>query len=396
MSPPSHPRQVGVGFTAVLLASILLIDLALLAVREDMSMLTTYWSSVGATAGLLAVSPLRRWVVVVPLAFGLPLGACLAYAVPLGDAVLISGSHVAQAVLVAAVLTHLGRRRARVDSIPDLARLTAAAVLGGLLSVAVETQARVDQLPASTDLAVQVCSQHALSVLLLGVVVLATRDGWGERLRGAPVLLGIQTASLLAVLALVFAPVDSAPLTFAPIPILVWAAIAFDLRVVSWQLLGMAAAVTLATARGRGPFADEVVRPELVGSITMGYIAYAALITLPLAAIVSQRRVLMERVVSDEQLFRRTFTESPLGMVLMRGRAGALEITEVNTAAVQILGAPTAELEGRRFTDLVATLDHREHVFEGLLSRETDAWHGQASALGRPGSRVDLAIAAIA
>ncbi len=396
VSPPSQQRQVDVGFTGVLLASILLIDLALLSVRDDLGALTTYWSSVGASAGLLAVSPLRRWVVVVPLVLGLPLGAFLAYGVPLRDAVAICGSHVAQAMVVAAVLTHLGRRRAHVDSMPDLARLTAAAVLGGLLSVVVETQTRVDQLPASTALAVQVGSQHALSILLLGAVVLATRDGWGQRLRGKSLLIGVQAAALLTVLALVFSPTDSAPLTFAPIPILVWAAIAFDLRVVSWQLLGMATAVTLATAHGRGPFAEEVERPELVGIITLGYIACAALIALPLAAIVSQRRVLMERVVSDEQLFRRTFTESPLGMVLMRERAGALEITEVNSAAVQILGAPTVELDGRRFTDLVATLDHREHVFEALLSRESDIWHGQASVLGRPGSRVDLAIAAIA
>jgi len=396
VSPPSQQRQVGVGFTGVLLASILLIDVVLLSVRNDMGLLTTYWSSVGLGVGLLAVSSIRRWPVLVPLLFALPFLAALAFGLSAHEGALISGSHVAQAVVAAAVLTRVERRRAQLGSITDLSWLFAAAVVGGLLSVLVETRVRVDDLPATVDLAVQVGVQHALSILLLVAAVLATRDGLGHQVRGRPILLAVQTSALIVALLVVFLPTDAAALGFAPVPIVVWASIAFDLRVVTWQLLGIATMVTLTTSAGRGPFADEVMRAEHIGSISLGYIACAALITLPLALIVSQREVLLNLAVSDEQLFRRTFTESPLGMVLMREQAGGLEITEVNAAAVQILGAPTIELEGRRFTDLVATLDHREHVFEALLSRDSDIWHGQASVLGRPGSRVDLAIAAIA
>ena len=41
-----------------------------------------------------------------------------------------------------------------------------------------------------------------------------------------------------AVSVIVFAPTETPSLTFAPLPLLVWAALRFDLRMVAWELAG--------------------------------------------------------------------------------------------------------------------------------------------------------------
>ncbi|CAN5283904.1 hypothetical protein BH09ACT12_BH09ACT12_20930 [soil metagenome] len=392
-------RHLDGGSTFLVLALIAATDAGLLSARGDAVLLTTSWSGVGLAVGLLAISPLRRWPALAVALFLLCSAVGIASGVSTHVSVIVAASHVGQALVCGAVLTQLGRRRAVLETMRDLRFLGVASLLGGLVALAVETSVRSDDVRVSVEFAVQIAAQHAVSILLFGAFVLSSAPRFAHsdagRLGAVPLMVWVQTTALGAVLAVVFLPTTLAPLTFAPIPILVWGAIAFEVRVAAGQLIALSGVVVLATAYGRGPFPNGVIADDLVGTVTLGYVVCAALVTLPLAVIVSQRRILMDQVVSDEQLFRRTFTESPLGMVLMRDEAGALEVVEVNAAAAGILGVPAGSLEGRRFADLVETLDHREQVFDALLAREVDVWHGQAAVLGRPGSRVDLAIAAI-
>ena len=85
------------------------------------------------------------------------------------------------------------------------------------------------------DLA-QVFASHAASTLVIVPVALTLR---GVR-RGDRRLASWRSRrlALFAVTALVFAPDQTAALAFAPLPLLVWAALRLDVRVVAWQLLG--------------------------------------------------------------------------------------------------------------------------------------------------------------
>ena len=77
-------------------------------------------------------------------------------------------------------------------------------------------------------------------------------------------------------------PDQSLSLTFIPLPVLVWAALRFDLRTVSWELAGFSVLVTFLSARGYGPFGFDFERGELdavgMGAIIRGHagVAWAA------------------------------------------------------------------------------------------------------------------------
>jgi PAS domain S-box-containing protein len=383
----------------ILLACVVAIDTALLVQRDQELQLTTWWSSVGLGVVLLARSPLRSWPLLAAALFGLTTAVTLAFGIAPVDGLEVAASHAAQALGGALVLTAAGRREATIGSLPDLARLALASGLAAVVAAAVESTARVDEAGVTGQLAMQVAAQHALSVLVFGALLLSPAPRLARRagsaLPGLPPLLVVQSAATLAAVALIFGPTTAPPLSFVPIPLLVWGAIAFELRVAATQLLVVTGAVTLATADDRGPFTTDLVAPELVGTTTLGYLACIALVTLPLAVIVTQRRVLMQRVTYDERLFRRTFSESPLGMVMLRDDAGELRVVEVNEAASRVLGTSDDDLTGRRFADLVEPLDGTGAVLDALRDRSIDSWHGPATAAARPGSRLDLAIAAV-
>ena len=379
----------------MILATVAGIDAGLLLAHTETIPLTTWWSSVGLTVGLVALSPMRRWPLILVAAFATVAGVDAALGADSGAWLSTASSHTLQALIGAAILTRLGRRRARLDSLPDLGLLSVAALAGGIVALALETSSRPDRIVPTADVALLIGSQHVMSIVLFGALLLSPSPRLLRESSRTQVLLVAQTAALLIVLLLIFVPVEAAPLLFTAVPILVWGAIAFEVRIAVGQLFVLASAVIVSTTAGRGPFTSQSVPDDLVGTITLAYVASAALVTLPLAVIVTQRRKLTERVASDEHLFRRTFTESPLGMVMMTEDAGHLVVVETNAAALRIFAAEADEVEGRRFADLIGMTDYNEDPFGRLLSRRVDTWHGQATVLGRPGSRVDLAIAAI-
>ena len=140
-----------------------------------------------------------------------------------------------------------------------------------------------------------------------------------------------------------------------PLPFLVWAALRFDVRVVAWELAGFSLLTTALTVRGYGPFAVSTPpapsRPAQVGALSQGYLLCAALMSLPLAIAVVQRRDLLRRVSGSELLFRRNFTESLVGMLLMRREGGRLEIFDLNdTAARRPRRGPAAAARAARST----------------------------------------------
>ncbi len=386
-------------WTVGLLALIVGLDAVLLGMPDHSVLLTTWWSSVGLGVVLLAVAPLRRWPALLVVLALLSGGVLLGFDVPPRVSLTLALSHAAQALAGASILTRAGRRRAGLASLPDLGLLSLAAVASAVLGVGLELSVRPDDVRTTAQAATQIGIQHGLSVMLFGALLLSAAEGQRARRRfdllRVPALAWLQSATLAAVLAVIFFPEAAPPLTFIPIPLLVFGAIAFELRIATTQLAAVAAVVTIATANGRGPFSDGLVRPDLIGSVTLGYIACSALASLPLAVIVHQRRGLLQKSAADDDLFRRSFTESPLGMVMMQDDGGLLRLTQANAAAASIFELDPADLEGRSFGELVSTLDYRD-VFDALISGEVDTWHGRASVLTRPGSRIDLAIAAIA
>lgn len=394
-APSVRPRVRAPLSTRVLLllAAVVVVDAVVATTGSDSgsgAALGRWWSSVGLGVVLVATTPVRRWPLPAVAVLAAGLGTGLAGGQPADVALATGATHALQAVVGALVLTRGGQVPARLRTQRDLVSVLTAAVACGLLAPVVPLLSESGW--PGTGRLTEVVAQHAVSTLLLCPLALL---GHRLRLRSvAPAELALQAGSLLAVTVLVLAPAQDLPLLFVPIPLLTWAALRLGAGVVVWELLGLAVAATAATGLGSGPVGSGDLDQHAAGAVVLGYLVSVALVTLPLTVAVEQRRGLLARVSADERLFRRSFTESPLGMVLLRDVDGDLVVDELNRAAGIVLCRHRDDVVGRALADVLVARDDAPGL-AALAAGTTDSWSGAAVVVGRPGSRVELSVACL-
>lgn len=370
-----------------LLVAIAVVDLSV-ALEPGLDRdLRVWWTGVGLAVVLVALTPVRRWPATVAAVLVVTTAVRLVAGADPADALRGGAVETLQALAGALVLTQVGRRSARLLRQRDLSLLVGAALLGAGITIG---NAALAAGALDRGSALVLGASSAVSVLLLGsIVLLAPR----ARVRSDQVPeLAAQTAALAAATTLAWG--FDAPLGILPLLPLVWAALRFELGVAALELGVVSLAATVATSRGRGHFATDLAGDEL-GLLVLGFVAAYALITLPLALTVHHRADLLARVTADEELFRRTFTASPVGMVLLRQVDDGLVVDEVNPSATAILATTDEASVGRRFHDLVAPHDGPDHELAALLHGEVDAWRGDAVVLSRPGSRLEVSLTSV-
>ncbi|HEU4811114.1 MAG TPA: PAS domain S-box protein, partial [Nocardioides sp.] len=354
----------------------------------------TWWPAAGISVALMVLAP-RHWWPWLAIGIVVASGAAnLTAGRGLDTSVLFGISNAAEAV-VAGLFLRQGREHIpRLTGQEEFLRLVGAAVLGGL-TIAVGAANTVVLLGEGSFVETfrGVFASHAASTLVLVPVALTlgqattTRRAWE---------LWTQMAALVVVTAAVFAPLESLPLTFVPLPFLVWAALRFDVLTVSWQLAAFSALTTFLTAQGHGPFGGGYTEGRLsaasAGALTQGYLLCAALMTLPLAIAVHQRRILLDRVIGSERLFRRNFTESLVGMVLMRCDGVRLNIFDLNDTAARMLGGDRAPLLDRSLDAVLDTPEQLDEIAARMLEGELEGWSAQTGLAGRPGARINVAL----
>ena len=210
----------------------------------------------------------------------------------------------------------------------------------------------------------------------------------------------VQVLTLVVVTGLVFAPTQTLPVTFLPLPVLVWAALRFDVRTVVWQLAGLSVVTTYLTAHGYGPFGTNLAIGRIdamaAGMLTQGYLLCAGLMSLPLAIAAEQRGRLIDRIRASERLFRRNFTESLVGMLLLRREGARLEIVDLNDTAARLVGSEQADLVGSSLGDLLDTPERLDLVAERMLAGNLEGWKAQTGLRDREGARVNVALSLLA
>ncbi|MBB6629375.1 PAS domain S-box protein [Nocardioides sp. KIGAM211] len=354
----------------------------------------TFWPAAGLAVALLALSPRSWWP---PLALGVVAFSGAANVTggrDLDVSLLFGIANAAEAVVAAWILQRGTTGRPRLDTQDDFLRLVEAALLGGLTIAAGAT---LTVLVVGDGSAVEtwraVFPSHGASTLVLVPVAMTLHHAHPPTKRLELVL---QAVALTVVTLLIFSPQQSLSLTFMALPFLVWAALRFDIRVVAWELAGFAALTTFLTARGFGPFGDSLATGRIdasgAGALTQGYLLCAALMSLPLAIAVEQRRNLLARVSSSELLFRRNFTESLAGMLLMRRDGDRLDIFDLNDTATQLLGGDGEPLVGRSLDDILDTSEQLDVVAGRMLDGTLEGWKAQTGLVGRPGARINVAL----
>ncbi|HEU5038487.1 MAG TPA: ATP-binding protein [Nocardioides sp.] len=350
----------------------------------------SWWPAAGLAVVLLGLTPRSWWWSLVP---GIVVMSVVANVV--GDrpptlSCCYAVANAAEAVVAASVLRHGGRRTLpELSSVEELVRLLVAAVLGGLTIATIAAGAAAALDDGSFGLTWRaVFASHAASVLVILPLVMTPVTAGPRR---AAWELPLQIGVLVAVTAVVFSPDQTLTLEFIPLPLLIWGALRFDVRLVAWEVFGFAVVVTILSSRGYGTFAFDHERGELsafgMGAIVQAYVVVAVLMTLPLAIGVEQRR-------GTERLFRRNFTESVVGMLLMRGGRGRpFEITDMNDAAARLLPDDT---RGRSLGEVLDTSEPLDLVAARLLAGQLDGWRSQVGVRGRPCTRVEVVVSLLA
>ena len=329
------------------------------------SAVAIWWPAAGVAIGALALSPRRWWPILFTGVVIGSLGANLIGGHPLRVAIGYSLFNALEALVAAAVL----RRGRRADEIAlrdqtDLVRLLLAAALGALtLGSGAAVVAALHGGDGWGVLRSATPSHFSATVLLLPVF-LAHRSpppsphrSSAGRVRSLE--LALQSVTLLLAVTVCFR-FSHLSLAALPLPLLTWAAFRFGHRVVAWQMLAVAVAITLFSARGYGPFTGAALEqdPLLVASLTQAYLTSMVLLCLPVAVALTHSDRLYADLRETQHLADKTLSTTDC-LVLVTDVTGHL--LRVNPAAQRMLGRSEESLVGTPAWDLVP-LHHRDQA----------------------------------
>jgi signal transduction histidine kinase len=246
-----------------------------------------FWPATGVGIAVLYLGGLRWWP-------GVLLGDLLSREwaqLPLGTALAESAGNITRAVVAAIILRRLIGSRAAMDRLPHVGGVLVAVGAGEAISATIAMFALLTgDVIASSEMWVFWRSWW-LGGLSGGLVVVPLACAWAQPL--APVWRGrgafeggLMLAAVAALSAIALSAED--PITYLVFPGLIWAALRFGPQ---GATLAVALAVVIAvvtTSKELGPFVEQQASDSALN--LQLYVTFAALTTLCLAAIVSERR----------------------------------------------------------------------------------------------------------
>ena len=345
----------------------------------------TVWPAAGLCALAALIAPRRQRPVVVAAVFLAYTAANLTGGRPLLDSVLLGVCGATETALVVALSGLLIGRRIR--SMQDVWTLFAIAVTGALVAGAgVAATAWLLMDGAFWRTLEVTAAAHAASVMILAPLALISWRRRHERTRE----LALQASALAATTVITFGPHSHLTAGFAALPLLMWAAVRFDIWVVAVEQVAFATAVSVCTWIGWGPFNFYTAADGSVGSIQLAqlYLICVVLIGLPLAEAMWQRDRALERLSGSERVFRRSFTESRVPVALVRLSEDRITFSSANSAAATLLGCAAAGLHDQLVEDHLHAPEMVESMRRHGEAGATD-WSGPLGLIDRPRVRVD-------
>jgi PAS domain S-box-containing protein len=345
----------------------------------DGSTIAIWWPAAGIAVTLLALTPRAWWWWLVPGLVAVTAAANYLQDRPLDLAVWLGVANAAEAMVAATVLCRRGGTLPELAGLDVFVRLVIGAVLGGLTMAVIAATGIAVLVDGSFPRTLQsLALSHAASILVILPIAMAPPV---RRLRRQLAWeLPVQLCTLAVVTALVFAPDQTLSLEFLPLPLLIWAALRFDLGIVAWELAGFSVLVILMSSLGHGPFGFDFTRGEVsslgLGAVLQAFLLGSALMALPLAISVEQRRRLLQRISSSEKLTSATL-DTTAAMIMVTDLYG--EVVRVNGATLALTGFDEADLVGKEIWDMPFAPTESSGYPAGLpeepdaqVSRETD------------------------
>ena len=383
--------------TAAALAGVYLLGTWAVWFTPQTGSIAFWWPAAGVSVCLIAMAPRSWWPM---LAVGIAV-ASVAANLTGGRPLLLSSAfgvaNAAEAVIAGLMLKGATGRLVQLIDLKDFTRLVRAAVAGAIVLSLVATSAiaLTGEGPFRGTFR-NLLTSHASATLVIVPVAMTwrLRTGVAGRREYAAQISLMSVATLAA-----FGPEHSLPLVFVTLPFLVWAALRLDPRTVTLEALAVALATVLLTASGRGPFGDTgeggVIPLHLAPPLVLGFILTNAFIALPLTLAITQRSRALATLSEREGLFRRNFTESLTGMLLLAQRGDRLEIIDANDTARELLDEPGRSVVGRYLDRILTQSSALRGATQTMLAGNLDGWRGHVGIAYRPDSHVDVAISQI-
>ncbi len=272
---------------------------------------TPVWPPTGIAIAVLLIFGRRAW----PGVFLGALVSNLLTQISVGSAVGIAIGNTLEAVVALWLLQHVSRWRNSLDSVGDVMRFVGCAailapVVGatiGSLSICLGVPA---EWPKFWSLFLTWWIGDGFGALIVAPFILSWRAP-GELNRGH----GVEVTALLllhlVVVMIVFGgwfpgPVKTYPLAYLSLPCLLWAALKFDLRIVTSAIVLMAGVAVWGAKHGYGPWVQASPNVALILLIT--FVGTSSLLTLVVSAVTNERRRAEDetsKLVSEVELHRR-------------------------------------------------------------------------------------------
>ena len=387
-------RRFPRGSVLVALTLVYVLGVSSVAFSPEGSKVAVWWPAAGVSLAMLVLAPGRwRWRLTLAIVLVSALANYSAGRTPLVS-LGFGVSNAAEVYVVTWLLTRGRPGRARLRTLEDLWRLVLATLAGTLVvGFGIGLTASVGLDGPFWWTAVAVMASHAAAILVFAPLAL---DVGPSTLRGRATEALVQGGLLLIAVGYIFSPGQVLSLTFLPLPLMLWASLRFGLRMVSYELIMIGLVTTTLTVLGGGPFAlgarTGVTTPATTASLVQAFLIVTALISLPLAVAVEQRRTALVRMSQSEELFRKTFSESFVGMLLLYLSPHGLRIRELNQTAAEILGADSAALADELFSPLLRSFTSIDEVAQQMVTGEITGWREEMWLAGTGHRRIGLAL----
>lgn len=355
-SSGSHGRwQAWLGRWDLLILFVAQLGLGALGVwlRPEGFPLAGWWPAAGMALAWMVRSSPRRWpgqLLVVIVATGL---ANLVFG---GRPVLVAGLFGVANAVEALVISFLFCRTgpSRVHGVADLWRMLACSV-GGAVPAGLVAATGTHLLGGGEfgGSFLTFLTAHPAGVMLVGPLFLLARDPLH---RGRRWELVVQFATVSAVSVVTFTASNFLPLSFLPPALLLWAAARFTPRIAAAQTVLVSVLAAAMTVQGRGPFGVLPTDggPFLHLRLAQLYLLVIVLCVLALALAVAQRDRAALLVARNEDLYRRTFDDAMLGMVILDREASGWRFVRANRVAAEFFDLahhPDVDLPAQQVVD---------------------------------------------
>lgn len=355
---------------AVMVAIIAALSAGTLLLSGNSDFVSVWWPAAGVSVLAALMSRGNRWGIAVAI-WAAATGSRLLLGQPLPAALAYGLANAIEAWLVASLL---GRQTDTIslDAVRSAGRFIGAVLIGavvmGLLGGIVVGFQGGDLL--TTVLLVAPAHASAILVIAPGFLI---KGGRVPRTHIAE--LALQIVTLSAILLLIFWPEQPLQLRFLALPVLVWAALRFGLRVVTFEMLGTALLATFLTGASQWGLTQDASAGVLQNYVTIQafLIVYAATLLI-IAAGRAERIRLLEQMAAREQLLRGGIVGSQIGLLLLEESAlGSVHVIDGNPIAARLL--QMNETPGRQPIE-TGLLSHAIESVRGIRSATMD-WSGE-------------------